>query len=233
QLSYSGDMVQPLSQNIFDNLDRAFDAAAEHGILIMPVLLSFDLESGGRQALVTNPDATDAFVTNVVTPPVQRYNDHPGLGRWEIMNEGDWLLSDEDGSISTADYQRFHAKVAAGIHAADSDALVTTGSASFKYLESSNNILSDAALQQAADGDSLAYLDVYQTHYYPWMHGDGWSYEPWIRTAAEWQSDGKPVLIGEFPCRGEEGRWSTMDMHVESVNQGYAGTFCWAYHDNR
>lgn len=233
QLSYSGDMAQPLSQNIFDNLDQAFDAAAERGILIMPVLLSFDIESGNRQALVTNPDATDAFVANVVTPLVERYNDHPGLGLWEIMNEGDWLLSEEQGNISTADYQRFHAKVAAGIHAADADALVTTGSASFKYLENGNNILSDAALQQAADGDALAYLDVYQTHYYPWMHGDGWSYEPWIRTADEWQSDGKPILIGEFPCRGEEGRWSTMDMHIESVNQGYAGTFCWAYFDNR
>jgi hypothetical protein len=22
-------------------------------------------------------------------------------------------------------------------------------------------------------------------------------------------------------------------MHTESVNQGYAGTFCWAYFDNR
>jgi hypothetical protein len=232
QLSYDGELVQPLSQTIFDNLDRAFDAAAEHGVLIMPVLLSFDLESGGRQSLVTNAAATDAFVANVVTPLVQRYNDHPGLGLWEIMNEGDWLLSDEGGAIAVADYQRFHAKLAAGIHAADADALVTTGSASFKYLES-NNILSDSVLQQAAGGDLLAHLDVYQTHYYPWMHGDGWSYEPWIQTSTEWLGDGKPILIGEFPCKGEEGRWTTLQMHTEAVNMGYAGTFCWAYHDNR
>ena len=65
------------------------------------------------------------------------------------------------------------------------------------------------------------------------MHGDGWSYEPWIQTSSEWQGDGKPVLIGEFPCRGEAGRWTSLQMHVESVNQGYAGTFCWAYFDNR
>lgn len=232
QLSYNGNLVQPLSQTIFDNLDVAFDAAANHGILIMPVLLSFDIE-GGRESLVTDEAATDAFVTNVVSPLVQRYNDHPGLGLWEIMNEGDWLLTDEEGTVSQADYVRFHAKVAAGIHAADPDALVTTGSASFKYLASGNNILSDAALQAAAGGDPLARLDVYQTHYYPWMHGNDWSYEPWIQTAAQWQNEGKPVLIGEFPCLGEEGRWTTMQMHVESVNQGYAGTFCWAYFDNR
>ncbi len=233
QITYSGELAQPLAQNIFDNLDEAFDTAAQHGVLIMPVLLSFDIDSGGRVNLVTNEAATDAFVTNVVTPLVQRYDAHPGLALWEIMNEGDWLLTEEGGSVTVADYQRFHAKVAAGIHAAAPNALVTTGSASFKYLEGNNNILSDAALQQAAGGDVLAYLDVYQTHYYSWMHGEGWSYEPWIRTSSEWQADGKPVLIGEFPCKGEEGRWSSMDMHVESVNQGYAGSFCWAYHDNR
>ncbi len=233
QLSFQGNLAQPLSQNIFDNLDAAFDAAAEHGVLIMPVFLSFDIENSGREFLVTDAAATDAFVTNVVTPLVERYNDHPGLGLWEIMNEGDWLLTEEMGTVSTADYQRFHAKMAAGIHRADADALVTTGSASFKYLAGSNNILSDAALQAAAGGDALAYLDVYQTHYYAWMHGDGWSYEPWIKSSTEWQADGKPILIGEFPCLGEDSRWTTLQMHVEAVNQGFAGTFCWAYFDNR
>lgn len=233
QLTFQGNLVQPLSQNVFNNLDSAFDAAAAHGILIMPVLLSFDIESQGREFLVTNESATDAFVANVVTPLVERYNDHAGLGLWEIMNEGDWLLSDEGGAVSIADYQRFHAKVAAGIHAADSDALVTTGSASFKYLEGNSNILSDQALQAAAGGDPLAHLDVFQTHYYGWMHGDGWSYEPWIKTSTEWQPQGKPIIIGEFPCKGEQGRWTALQMHVESVNQGYAGTFCWAYFDNR
>lgn len=233
QLTFQGNLVQPLSQNIFDNLDAAFDAAAAHGVLIMPVFLSFDIENSGREFLVTDAAATDAFVTNVVTPLVQRYNDHPGLGLWEIMNEGDWLLMEEMGTVSIADYQRFHAKMAAGIHRADADALVTTGSASFKYLEAGNNILSDAALQAAAGGDALAYLDVYQTHYYGWMHGDGWSYEPWIKSSTEWLPDGKPILIGEFPCRGEDNRWTTQQMHMEAMNQGFAGTFCWAYFDNR
>jgi hypothetical protein len=232
QVTFSGNEAQPLSPDIFDNLDRAFDAAAAHGVLIMPVFLSFDIE-GVREFLVTDPAATDAFVANVVTPLVERYDDHPGLGLWEIMNEGDWLLTSEMGNVSLSDYQRFHAKMAAGIHAAAPDALVTTGSASFKYLAGDQNILSDAALQAAAGGDPLAHLDVYQTHYYGWMHGDGWSYEPWIQTSSEWQGDGKPVLIGEFPCRGEAGRWTSLQMHVESVNQGYAGTFCWAYFDNR
>src|SRR5690606_5507987 len=63
QLTFQGNLVQPLSQNIFDNLDLAFDAAAAHGILIMPVLLSFDIENTGREFLATDAAATDAFVT--------------------------------------------------------------------------------------------------------------------------------------------------------------------------
>jgi hypothetical protein len=233
QLTFDGHLAQPLAQGVFDNLDAAFDAAAAHGVFIMPSLLSFDISSQGREWLVTEVAATDALVENVIAPLVERYNDHPAMGLWEIMNEGDWLLSDEGGTVSIADYQRFHAKLSAGIHKADSDALVTTGSASFKYLETGNNIVSDQALRQAAGGDALAHLDVYQTHYYSWMHGDGWSYEPWIKTSTEWQEDGKPILIGEFPCVGEPGRWSSMEMHVDSVDQGFAGTFCWAYFDNR
>jgi hypothetical protein len=233
QLTFQGHLVQPLAQRIFDNLDVAFAAAAEHGILIMPVFLSFDIENTGREFLVTDAAATDAFVKNVVAPLVKRYDAHPALALWEIMNEGDWLLTDEGGTVSVADYQRFHGKVAAGIHAAAPDALVTTGSAMFKYLDTTNNILADDALEAAAGGDPLAHLDVYQTHYYGWMHGDGWSYEPWIKTSSEWQDAGKPILVGEFPCKGEAGRWTSLEMHVESVDQGYAGTFCWAYFDNR
>jgi len=232
QMTFQGNLAQPLAQGVFDNLDLAFDAAAAHGILMMPSLLSFDIETQNRQFLVTDEAATDAFVQNVVVPLVERYNDHAGMGLWEIMNEGDWLLTDEGGTVSIADYQRFHAKVAAGIHAADSDALVTTGSASFKYL-SDTNIMADAALMAAAGGDTGAYLDVYQTHYYSWMHGEGWSYEPWIKSSTEWLPLGRPILVGEFSCKGEAGRWTSMQMHVESVTQGYAGTFCWAYYDNR
>ncbi|MBN2803136.1 MAG: cellulase family glycosylhydrolase [Deltaproteobacteria bacterium] len=233
QLNFDGNMVQQLDSRIFDNLDKAFDAAADHGVLIMPVFLSFDIQSAGNTFLVTDDDAIDAFNLNVVTPIVQRYADHPGMGVWEIMNEPDWLLDSESGTVSMAQLQRFQGKVAAAIHAADSDALVTTGMGMFKYMTDGDNNFSDAALQAAADDDPLAYFDVFQTHYYSWQHGDGWSYEPWIKTSTAWLPHNKPVLIGEFPCKGEEGVWSSLEMHTEAIAQGYAGTFCWAYFDNR
>jgi hypothetical protein len=216
QITFNGQLAQPLSATVFQNLDKAFDAAAEHGILIMPSLLSFDIKNSGRTFLVSNEQATDAFIDNIVVPLVERYEDHPAMGLWEIMNEGEWILSLEGGSVSTADYQRFHGKIAAAIHAAAPGALVTTGSGMFKHMSVDNNIVSDAALKAAAGGDSLAVLDVYQTHYYSWMHGDGFSYEPWIKTSTEWLPDGKPILVGEFSCKGEPGRWTSLQMHVES-----------------
>jgi hypothetical protein len=221
--------VQPLSQASYDNLDQAFRMAARHGIKIMPVLVSFDLKNSGRTWIMTDETAMTAFINNIVTPLVTRYNDHEAMGLWEIMNEPEWVLAKENGSLTDAQVQRFHGKVAAAIHAADDDALVTTGLAMYKYIDD----FSDAALQAESDNDPLAYLDVYQVHYYSWMHGDGWSYEPWIKTATEWIDDGKPVLVGEFACKGEEGRWTPSQMHMESVNKGYAGSFCWAYFDNR
>lgn len=229
QLSFNGNLAQPLAQGVFNNLDMAFRQAERHGIKIMPCLISFDIKNTGKTFLITDAAATDAFVTNVVKPLVVRYNDHPAMGLWEIMNEGDWVLTVEQGTVSIADFQRFHGKVAAGIHAADADAIVTTGMGMYKYMDR----MRDDSLMKATGNDPLAKLDVYQTHYYSWMHGTGWSYEPWIKTSTEWIPEGKPILVGEFACKGEAGVWSSMDMHVKSVEKGYAGSFCWAYFDNR
>jgi hypothetical protein len=233
QLTFSGNNVQPLDQAIFTNLDQAFRQAARHHILIMPSLLSFDIKNSGKTSLVTDTVATNAFINNVVKPLVLRYEDSPAMGIWEIMNEGEWLLTTEGGTVAMADFQRFHGKVAAAIHATKPNALVTTGSGMYKYMITGGNKFSDAALKAAAGNDPLAKFDVYQTHYYSWMHGTGWTYEPWAKTSTEWLPEGKPILIGEFPILGEVGRWTGMDMHVKSVDKGYAGSFGWAYFDNR
>lgn len=230
QITYNGHLAQPLSQAIFNNLDAAFDAAAAHGIKIMPVFLSFDIKTPGRTWLVTEEAAMDAFNANVVAPLVQRYTDHPGMGIWEIMNEPDWLLNTENGEQTLAQVQRFHGKMAAAIHTADADAIVTTGMGMFKYMTDSGNNFSDAALKAATDGNELAFLDVYQTHYYAWQKG---FYEPWTKTSTQWLGEGKPVLIGEFACKGETGGRTSLQMHTEAVTQGFAGSFCWAYFDNR
>jgi hypothetical protein len=126
--------------------------------------------------------------------------------------------------------------LAAAIRRADPGALVTTGSASFKWCSTDpaakGNYWSDQALQAAAGGDALARLDFYQVHYYSWMRGNGWTYSPWDKRRAAWGLD-KPVIIGEVAAKGEAGYLDPVQMHVRSVDSGYAGIMSWAYLDNR
>jgi|GEM_PF-1305730 len=223
----------------FDNLGRMLDLAASHGVMVMPVLWSFDMAKNNRANIITDTAATHSYIRTVLDPMVRRYRGHPGLLAWEICNEPEWML-DDDGStiqrVTKAQLQRFHGLLAAAIHRADPGALVTTGSASFKWNSPSpaakGNYYSDQALQAAAGGDPLARLDFYQVHYYSWMRGGGWSYSPWDAGYAYWGLD-KPVVIGELPAKGEAGYLDPVQMHVGSVDSGYAGVMSWAYLDNR
>jgi hypothetical protein len=223
----------------FANLGRMLDLAASHGILVMPVLWSFDMANRNHANLVTDTAATNGYIRTVLDPLVRRYRGHPGLLAWEICNEPEWML-DDDGSttqrVTKAQLQRFHGLLAAAIRRADPGALVTTGSASFKWSsaapEAKGNYYSDQALRTAAGGDSLARLDFYQVHYYSWMRGSGWTYSPWDKGFAYWGLD-KPVVIGELPAKGQAGYLDPVQMHVGSVDSGYAGVMSWAYLDNR
>jgi Cellulase (glycosyl hydrolase family 5) len=221
------------------NLGRMLDLAAANKVLVMPVLWSFDMAKNNRANLITDTALTRAYITNVLDPMVRRYKGHPGLVAWEICNEPEWML-DDDGSttqrVTKLQLQRFHGLLAAAIHKADPSALVTTGSAAFKWCstspESKGNYYSDQALQAAAGGDPLAHLDFYQIHYYPWMRGQGWTYSPWDHGREYWGLD-KPIVIGELPAKGEAGYLDAMQMHVGSVDSGYAGIMSWAFLDNR
>jgi hypothetical protein len=231
--------VTGMSEQAFANMGRILDLAAANGILMMPVLWSFDMANRNHANLVSDSAYTHSYIRNVLTPLVTRYKGHPGLLAWEICNEPEWMLHD-DGSttqrVTKVQLQRFHGLLAAAIRRADPGALITTGSASFKWnspvSSAKGNYYSDQALQAAAGGDPLARLDFYQIHYYSWMRGNGWTYSPWDKRAAYWGLD-KPVVIGELPAGGEAGYLSAVQMHVGSVDSGYAGVMSWAYLDNR
>jgi hypothetical protein len=228
-----------MSEAAFANLGRILDQAADHGVLVMPVLWSFDMANSNRAKLITDTAHTNSYILTVLDPMVRRYRGHPGLLAWEICNEPEWML-DDDGSttqrVTKLQLQRFHGLLAAAIRRADPGVLITTGSASFKWCStdpaSKGNYFSDQALQAAAGGDTQARLDFYQIHYYAWMRGSGWTYSPWDKRRAAWGLD-KPVIIGEFPAKGEAGYLDAVQMHALSVDSGYAGVMSWAYLDNR
>lgn len=231
--------VTGMSEAAFANLGRMLDLAAARGVLVMPVLWSFDMANRNHANLITDTAHTNSYIRTVLDPMVRRYRGHPGLLAWEICNEPEWML-DDDGSttqrVTKLQLQRFHGMLAAAIRRADPGALVTTGSASFKWCSTDpaakGNYWSDQALQAAAGGDALARLDFYQVHYYAWMRGNGWTYSPWDKRRAAWGLD-KPVIIGEVAAKGEAGYLDPVQMHVRSVDSGYAGIMSWAYLDNR
>lgn len=231
--------VTGMPEQAFVNMGRILDQAAANKILLMPVLWSFDMANRNHVNLVSDSAYTDSYIRTVLTPLVSRYKGHPGLLAWEICNEPEWML-DDDGSttqrVTKAQLQRFHGLLAAAIHRADPEALVTTGSASFKWNSTApgtkGNYYSDQALQAAAGGDPLARLDFYQIHYYSWMRGQGWTYSPWDKRMDFWGLD-KPVVIGELPAKGQAGYLDPVQMHVRSVDSGYAGVMSWAFLDNR
>jgi hypothetical protein len=231
--------VTGMPEQAFVNMGRMLDLAAANKILLMPVLWSFDMANRNHANLILDSAYTNSYIRTVLTPLVTRYKGHPGLLAWEICNEPEWML-DDDGSttqrVTKAQLQRFHGLLAAAIHRADPGALVTTGSASFKWNSpapgAKGNYYSDQALQAAAGGDPGARLDFYQIHYYSWMRGQGWTYSPWDKRMDSWGLD-KPVVIGELPAKGEAGYLDPVQMHVKSVDSGYAGVMSWAFLDNR
>lgn len=231
--------VTGMPEQAFANMGRILNQAAANGVLVMPVLWSFDLAKNNRANLITDTAITNSYIATVLDPLVRRYRGHAGLLAWEICNEPEWML-DDDGSttqrVTKLQLQRFHGLLAAAIHRADPGALVTTGSASLKWCSTDaaakGIYFSDAALQAAAGGDALAHLDFYQIHYYSWMRGSGWTYSPWDKRRSAWGLD-KPVIIGEFPAAGESGYLDAVKMHTASVDSGYAGVMSWAFLDNR
>ncbi len=241
-------IVTGLDVEFFDHFDAILRAAVRHTVKVMPVLWSFDMANdvtanagpyGGKHIkLITDTSATQAYIHHVLTPLIRRYKGHAGILAWEICNEPEWMLEGDGSTLQRAsalELQRWHGLLAGAIHREDPTALVTTGSASFKWnwdnpTGSERNLWSDSALI-AASGDPKGFLDFYQVHYYSWMRGNTWTYSPFDKPASFWKLD-KPVMVGEFPALGETGYKTSVEMHRWLADQGYTGSFSWTYKGN-
>ncbi|GAB6089822.1 discoidin domain-containing protein [Spirochaeta dissipatitropha] len=242
--TFDGHKVSGLPSQAIPVMRRALDIAWERGVLIMPVLFSFDLlqvdtigqEMAERNKLfVQDTEAIQSYIDNALIPLVEEVGRHPALVAWEVFNEPEGMT--EYGwtpiKVQMSDVQRFVNMVAGAIHRTNPDALVTNGAWNVRVnsdIENFNNYYSDERLI-AAGGDPDGYLDFYQIHYYPEHFGENQS--PFHNHASHWGLD-KPILIGEFSAKGiDSPRISTSlsprEAYQFALENDYAGALAWTW----
>jgi hypothetical protein len=228
--------VTGLSATFLSDMSNLLLRADNHKVMVMPCLWSFDMTKNNNQngiGLIATQAKTQSYIDNALVPMVRRFADTPNLVAWEISNEPEWSVVDQ-AAVTKADLQRFCAMIAAAIHE-NSGKMVTVGSACLKWNsdmhEAEDNWWKDSVLQ-AAYTNSKAYLDFYQIHYYDWMVGSGWAYDPFKpgRDVSYWGLD-KPVIVGE--CPGAAGGLHTIAQQLQNgYSNNYAGVLFWSYNSD-
>ena len=237
--------VTGLDPEFFDHLDAIFNSAALNNVRIILVLWSFDLANdhtvdagqfaGKHINIVIDSMFILSYIKNCLNLIVDKYADDSTILAWEICNEPEWML-DKDGTTlqraTSKQLQYWVGTLASSIRKRDNDALITVGSASLKWNWNNpngieRNLWSDSALF-VATSDSLSFLDFYEIHYYPWMIGPTWSYSPFDHNANNWNLD-KPIVIGEFPGKGQDGYKTLIQMYKWAFDSSYAGALAWSY----
>lgn len=234
--SFSGANTQ-----FWDDLDDFFLLAEQYHIYIMATVQSFDHFKDTNQnyeawrTLIQDDTKTDEYIDNFIVPLVQRYGKSDYFWSVDLCNEPDWIVENaECGTLDWSYLQSYYAKACAAIHA-NSDVMVTVGMGMIKYNSDENgnmgNKISDTALQESL-GDStkydksLAYVDYYSTHWYPWMTSM-WG-KPFTVTPADFGLDTtKPCLIGECPATDEQTKFDVEQAYEDAYNNGWSGVFAW------
>lgn len=246
-------LVTGPKENTVANMKKALDIAEEYGVMVSMCLFSHNLMEPNQWGLYSEKlditanellfedEGTKAFIDNVLNPVVKAIGNHNALMSWEVFNEPEGMTSECSGwttkKMALAKIQKFTNKVAAAIHTANPELLVSTGSVNIKYQKYWN----DAALVEAG-GEAKGTLDFFQTHYYPYYQDDAIS--PFVNTAAQMATtygyDSKPMIIGEFPASGWKGdtyttsmaaktQISTEECYRKAFDGGYAGALAWQY----
>jgi hypothetical protein len=250
-IDQSTHLVSGPKENTIANMKKALDIAEEYGVMVSMCLFSHNLMEPNQWGLYSEKlditaneklfedEGTAAFITNVLNPVVKAIGNHNALMTWEVFNEPEGMTSVgwTAKKLDKAVLQKFTNKIAAAIHTANPELLVSTGSVNIQYQSWWN----DSELI-AAGGEANGTLDFFQTHYYPYYQNDAVS--PFVNTAAQmaakYNYDSKPMIIGEFPASGWKGdtytasmaaktQISTEECYRKAFDGGYAGALAWQY----
>ncbi len=167
----TGLVVGPGAHTIQD-MKKVLDLAWDREIGINLCLWSFDMLNSSNSATVLNRNElllndtnyARAYIDSCLIPMVDSLKGHPAILSWEIFNEPEGM-SNEFGWSTThhvpmSVIQRFINLCAGAIHRADSSALVTSGSWSFKAL---TDYTVAAALRKTSPGVSSLTLAQKET----------------------------------------------------------------------
>jgi hypothetical protein len=245
--------VSSVSSKFWSDMDDLMGLASVHHIYVMATMVSFDHVKPWTWDPVTNAHSTifnnwlavyntsagvQTILDQYIVPFVKRYKDNPYLFAIDLCNEPEWM-SENYGSVTVANMQRYVARAAAAIHRSGSQVLVTVGSASIKWNSEKfgiGNYWSDANLQKQFV-DNQAFLDFYQIHYYIWME----PYYPLRTSAVNNGITDKPLVMGELPAAATEvnnnnARLLPVGETLESLFEyflanGYSGHYPWTSND--
>ena len=218
------DQVTGLDEYFFQDFDALLEAAKEHDLMIIPVLLDFTwfdrpppengVQLGARSGVLRNSSWRQAFLDQAVKPFVQRYCGNPQIMAWEVINEPEWatkeLTTPSDfptmDPVALAEMQEFVRLAALAIHSCPGSK-VTVGSARRMWLQYWTGLG----------------LDLYQFHWYDhFVDEEPLPWYPYTQLGLD-----KPAFVGEVPTA--KTNYSTEDYLLAAAGGGYDGLLVWSY----
>ncbi|WP_068605967.1 carbohydrate-binding protein [Paenibacillus swuensis] len=234
-----GSTVTGLPDGWVQNMVTATDYLHSKGMKAYYCFVAHDMDMAWNQwsnheDIVSNTTVQNSYFNNAIKPIVQALGNHDGIMGWDIINEPEWMVRDEDGGGAGNTQAQPQARTAFTLGQLRTfiknnvDFIrpyvtqpISVGSASAKWVGKEYNFYSGLG------------LDFYDFHWYDWYTP---YFDPTVTPASSLGLD-KPVIIGEiFANPAAQYTGTTTPKNHYSIGEkiylnGYAGYLVWTWND--
>ncbi|MEX0621419.1 MAG: Ig-like domain-containing protein [Candidatus Woykebacteria bacterium] len=207
QISESGGLPSGINQAVYADIDEALRLAEQYDIYYNFTLFG----SPNATKNWTGTTSARQALADTLSALFKRYANHPRIVIWEVFNEPEWAI--QNNEIAASEVQDTVSRIADAVHA-NTNAYVTVGSAHAGDLDLWKGI-----------------VDIYDAHFYDWMSGDLCIV---CRTYDDYKQQfglDAPMLVGELyvdpPSIDALTRYETLYVN------GYAGAWGWSLLSDR